>query len=155
MVFFYIALTMIISIEVTRRYLTGSQTQWGSTVSIYCFIWLSWLGCAYHVRLRSHLRFEAVRSFMPRFLKLLCYILDDVLWLVLASVILVTAWQLVEAQIRLGNVIEGTDSIPMVVATAAVPFGWSLIVIRALQDIFTLIQSYRRGESPDVLKPDP
>lgn len=143
MVVFYVALALIISIEVARRYILGEQTQWGSVVSIYCFIWLGWLGCAYHVKTRGHLRFGELRRNMPRIAQAGFYILDDVLWLVLASVVVTSSWNLIQTQMMLENVIEGTRSIPLAIATAAVPAGWLLIVVRAVQDIWSIVFEYR------------
>jgi len=147
MVIFYVALASIISIEVARRYLIGEQTQWGSVVSIYCFIWLSWLGCAYHVKTRGHLRFGELRRNLPRLLQAAFYIFDDILWLVLASVVVSSSWHLMQTQMLLQNVIEGTGWIPMAVATAAVPAGWILIVVRAVQDMVAVIRQYRHNEA--------
>ena len=147
MVFFYAALALIISIEVARRYFLGEQTQWGSVVSIYCFIWLSWLGCAYHVKRRTHLRFGELRKRFPRWLKASCYILDDLVWIVLAWIVVDSSITLIETQNRLGNVIEGTVSVPLSFATAAVPVGWILITYRALQDIVSVLQDFRHGRS--------
>ena len=146
MVGFYVALAAIISIEVARRYLTNEQTQWGSVVSIYCFIWLSWLACSYHVKCRTHLRFSEFRRMLPRKLQAALYIFDDLLWMVLAYVVIVAAWQLMQTQMLLDNVIEGTGWAPLALATAAVPVGWILIVVRALQDIAKVVSEYRRGE---------
>lgn len=145
MVMFYVALALIISIEVARRYLLGEQTQWGSVVSIYCFIWLSWLGCAYHVKTRGHLRFGELRGKMPKVVQAFFYIFDDVLWLVLASVVVTSSWNLIQSQMLLENMIEGTRSIPLAVATAAVPIGWLLIVVRAIQDIWRVIYEFRNN----------
>ena len=145
MVFFYTCRALIISVEVARRYFLGEQTQWGSVVSIYCFIWLSWLGCAYHVKHRTHLRFGELRRRFPRPLKAICYVLDDVIWLVLAWIVVDSAMNLIETQNRLGNVIEGTVSVPLSLATAAVPVGWVLITVRSIQDIFSVIGDLRHG----------
>lgn len=147
MVMFYVALASIISIEVARRYLFGEQTQWGSVVSIYCFIWLSWLGCAYHVKTRGHLRFGEFRRNLPRLLQAAFYIFDDILWLVLASVVVTSSWHLMQTQMLLQNVIEGTGWIPMAVATAAVPAGWVLIVVRAVQDMLVVVRQYKNNEA--------
>lgn len=149
MVLFYTALALIISIEVARRYFMGEQTQWGSVVSIYCFIWLSWLGCSYHVKHRTHLRFGEVRKKFPPHIKTACYILDDVIWLLLAWIVIKASLHLIETQNRLGNVIEGTQSIPLSVATAAVPIGWLLVSFRAVQDIFHLVIEARSGQAPE------
>jgi len=108
---------------------------------------LSWLGCAYHVKTRGHLRFGELRRSMPRLLQAACYIFDDILWLLLASVVVTASWNLMQTQMLLQNVIEGTGWIPMAVATAAVPAGWILIVVRAVQDMVVVIRQYKHNEA--------
>jgi TRAP-type C4-dicarboxylate transport system permease small subunit len=146
----YACVALIIVGEAIRRYLVGVQTQWGSTVSIYVFIGMSWLGCAYHVRTRGHLRFDGIRRRLPLALRHWCYLVDDVLWLVLAVIVIYATLDLVRVQVRLGSMLEGTETIPLWVATAAVPFGWALISLRAVQDIVLLILGHRRAEAPEL-----
>ncbi|MBA1147858.1 TRAP transporter small permease subunit [Ectothiorhodospiraceae bacterium WFHF3C12] len=141
---FYGALALVIVGDILLRTLTGNQTHWGSTVSIYCFVWLSWVGCAYHVRLRTHLRFGAIRNAMPRIVQAGLYVMDDILWMILSTFIIYTAWSLIEQQLMLESVIQGT-SIPSVFATFAIPVGWGLIVLRSIQDIVLVLIDYRRG----------
>ncbi|MEZ5664341.1 MAG: TRAP transporter small permease subunit [Burkholderiaceae bacterium] len=104
------------------------------------------MGCAYHVKHRTHLRFDGVRAKMPRLVQALLYWFDDLLWLLMASIVLTASLHLVQTQLELGGMIEGTNVIPMAFATAAVPVGWSLIVIRSLQDMAKVWKAYRDGD---------
>jgi C4-dicarboxylate transporter DctQ subunit len=146
MLVLYVFIAAIVGGEAILRYITGSQTQWGGTGAIHAFIFLSWLGCAYHVRRRSHIRFDAIRSRLSPAGRLAAYIIDDVLWLVMAVIVIYYSVGLVQMHMSLGATLEGTDHFPYWIAVAAVPVGWALIVIRALQDVALLVDEYRRGD---------
>lgn len=142
----YVFIAAIVGGEALLRYASGSQTQWGGTAAIHAFIFLSWLGCAYHVRRRSHIRFDAIRNRLSPAGRLTCYLLDDVLWLVMAAIVIFYSSGLVRMHMNMGATLEGTDHFPYWIAVAAVPVGWVLIVIRALQDMVLLVEEYRRGD---------
>lgn len=131
-------IALMIGGEGIFRYLTSTQTQWGGTAAIQAFIFLSWIGCAYHVRHRTHLSFDALRKrFGPR-LRLLACVIDDLIWLLLAAIVVYYSLGVVEMQRSLGSALEGTDSFPLWLATASVPAGWLLIAGRAVQDLVLL-----------------
>lgn len=140
----YAALALVVVGDVASRVVTGNQSQWGSSVSIYCFIWLSWIGCAYHVKQRTHLRFGSFRQKLPRIFQAAWYIFDDLLWIALGGVVVVGVYSLISMQLMLNNQIQGT-SLPLALATISIPIGWALVVFRAIQDVIRVISGYRRG----------
>jgi C4-dicarboxylate transporter, DctQ subunit len=148
----YAFIAAIVGGEAVWRYAAGAQTQWGGTAAIHAFIFLSWLGCAYHVRRRSHIRFDAVRNRLTPRAQFACYVIDDLMWLLMAVVVIYHSIGLVQMHMGLGATLEGTDHFPYWIAVAAVPVGWALIVIRALQDIVLLVEKYRRSDF-DFAKP--
>ena len=152
MLILYAFIAAIVGGEAIWRYLANAQTQWGGTAAIHAFIFLSWVGCAYHVRLRSHIRFDGLRARLSARGKLAWYLLDDLLWLAMAAVVIVYSMGLVEMHRALGATLEGTDDFPYWIAVAAVPLGWVLIAIRALQDAALLFQDYRHGRLSGTAK---
>jgi TRAP-type C4-dicarboxylate transport system permease small subunit len=136
----YTFIALMIGGEGILRYITSTQTQWGGTAAIQAFIFLSWVGCAYHVRHRSHLSFDAIRNRLPRKLRLAGMVIDDLIWLVLSGIVIYYSWDVVEMHRMLGATLEGTDSFPQWVASATVPLSWALIAVRALQDLVILLR---------------
>jgi TRAP-type C4-dicarboxylate transport system permease small subunit len=134
----YAFIALLIGGEGILRYLTSTQSQWGGAMAIHAFIFLSWVGCAYHVRHRSHLCFDGIRKRLPPRLRLAACVIDDAIWLLLAAIIVYYSWGLVSMQAMLGNTVEGTDSVPLSLATATVPASWLLIGCRAVQDLVLL-----------------
>lgn len=146
MLVLYAFIAIIVGGEAILRYLSGTQSQWGGTAAIHAFIFLSWLGCAFHVRRRSHIRFNAVRNMLSARGRFACYVLDNLMWLVMAFIVIYYSIGLMDMHMTLGATLEGTDHFPYWIAVAAVPVGWALIVVRALQDLVLLAGEYRRGE---------
>lgn len=144
----YAFIALIIGGEGILRYLTNTQSAWGGAAAIQAFIFLSWVGCAYHVRHRTHIRFDALRNRLSPKLQLALQVLDDVMWLLLATVIVFYSSALARMHAGLGSTLEGTDSIPMWLAIATVPTSWVLIAVRAVQDLVRLANEFRTGRWP-------
>lgn len=145
----YAALALVVVGDVASRVLTGNQSQWGSSISIYCFIWLSWIGCAYHVKKRTHLRFGSFRQKLPRVFQAACYIFDDLLWIALGAVVITGVHSLISMQLMLNNLIQGT-SLPLFLATISIPIGWGLVIFRGVHDAVRVILEYRRGATFEI-----
>ena len=72
----YVAMAGIIFVEVIRRFVFQSQAAWSTTIPIYLFLWVTWMGAAYNTRIRTHLRFDEVRARLPYNAQFACLCLD-------------------------------------------------------------------------------
>jgi TRAP-type C4-dicarboxylate transport system permease small subunit len=142
----YILCTLVVFVEAVRRYVWRSQFPWSGQAAIYLFIWLSWIGCAYGVKARGHLRFDEIRRRLPYTAQFALQLIDYAAWLVVGAIISVTALQQMRVQMDMGSVVQGTDHFPLWVAFMGVPFGWGLVLWRAVQCMLEDIRRYRAGE---------
>jgi C4-dicarboxylate transporter, DctQ subunit len=142
----YILCTLVVFVEAVRRYLFRSQFPWSGQAAIYLFIWLSWIGCAYGIKARGHLRFDEIRRRLPYTAQFVLQMVDYAVWLVLGAIISVTALQQMRIQMEMGSVVQGTDHFPLWLPFIGVPFGWGLVLWRAIQSVFEDIRRYRAGE---------
>ena len=145
----YSILTVIIVVEVFRRYVLDSATSYGEEVARYAFIWLAYFAAARGVKNRTHLSIDIIREMSPRTGKFLLFMLSDLCFLILSLVIVWTGARFVLTTIEYGQNFTGID-IPLWVAVAAVPVGWGLITIRIIQRSIKTILAYRRGEPMHV-----
>ncbi|MEM7615622.1 MAG: TRAP transporter small permease subunit, partial [Pseudomonadota bacterium] len=76
MVYSYLLIAGIIFVEVFRRFALNQQVPWSTTVPPLLFMVMAWFGCAYNVRLRTHLSFSEFRTAMPRVGQMFCLTLD-------------------------------------------------------------------------------
>lgn len=142
----YITMAGIIFVEVIRRYLFGQQAAWSTTIPIYLFLWITWIGCAYNIKLRAHLKFAELRARMPYNAQFACLVLDAVLWIGFGSVVLVFAIEQVQIAHMNFAIVQGTDSIMKWWFYLATPIGWGLLVVRVLQALRVDIECYRDGK---------
>ncbi len=142
----YVAMTGIIFVEVIRRFAFGEQAAWSSTIPIYLFLWITWVGCAYCCKTRSHLRFEEFRARLPYVGQFFCMILDHLTWIGFS--ILVIYFSLEQVQLAHDNfsIVQGTDDVMQWWFYMATPVGFGLVIYRVLQNLFEDIGRYRRGE---------
>ena len=142
----YVAMTAIIFVEVIRRFAFGQQAAWSSTIPIYLFLWVTWIGCSYCCKTRSHLRFEEFRVRLPYRGQFFCIMVDHFVWIGFA--ILVIIFSVEQVQIAYDNfaIVQGTDDVMQWWFYLATPIGFLLVIYRVLQNTFEDIRRFQNGE---------
>ncbi|MGE3915695.1 MAG: TRAP transporter small permease [Hyphomicrobiaceae bacterium] len=135
----------IVAVEVFRRYVLAQQAPWSTTVPAYMFLWLTWIGCAYGVKIRAHLNFAEVRNRLPRNVQFVLLQIDNALFILLAAIIVYYGTDLLAIQIQNASIVPGTDTIPQWWFYSATPVGWSLLVIRVVQNVIEDVTAMRTG----------
>lgn len=146
----YVAMAGIIFVEVIRRFAIGEQAAWSSTIPIYLFLWVCWIGCAYNVKIRAHLKFDEIRARMPRQGQLACLMLDAVLWIVFSLIVIWYSWEQVMIARDNFAIVQGTDDVLQWWFYLATPLAFTLLVFRVLQNVQTDLSAYRKGEPLQV-----
>ena len=136
---FYVYMTVIVFVEVIRRYLFNNSSSWADETAVYAFIWLSYLSASAAVRTRSHLSFSFLDGVTPTRMKIYLRLFADICFIVVAALILVTSVPIVRGQMQYGQLMRGVD-LPMALAGLAVPVGWSLILFRIIQRSYLMIR---------------
>ncbi|WP_104399066.1 TRAP transporter small permease [Vibrio penaeicida] len=131
---FYSMIVLTIISEVTRRFVLSYSSIWGEEVARYCFIYLAWIGASLAVKNRAHIRIDVLLGFLPNRAQIAVYLFSDFLTLILAVISLVVSIGPVLTSLEYGSVTHGLR-ISQVWFLFAVPFGFTLIVLRLLQSI--------------------
>ena len=142
----YVVMTAIIFVEVIRRFAFGQQAPWSSTIPIYLFLWVTWIGCAYNCKRRSHLRFEEFRMRLPYAGQFICLIVDHLAWIGFSN--LVIYYSLEQVQLSYDNfaIVQGTDDVMQWWFYTATPIGFSLVIYRVLRNLIEDIRRFRNNE---------
>lgn len=142
----YVLMTAIIFVEVIRRFAFGQQAPWSSTIPIYLFLWVTWIGCAYNCKRRSHLRFEEFRMRLPYSGQFFCLVVDHLVWIGFS--LLVIYYSMQQVQIAYDNfaIVQGTDDIMQWWFYTATPIGFGLVIYRVLRNLADDIRRYRNNE---------
>ena len=89
----YTSMALIIVYAVFERYVFSTQIPWSSSIPIYLFLWVTWVGCAYNVNQRTHLVFNEFRLRMSYGWQFAMMWLDAILWISFGSMV---AWFTIE-----------------------------------------------------------
>lgn len=151
MVWTYLLIAGIIFVEVFRRFVLNEQTPWSTTLPPFLFLIMTWFGCSYNIRLRTHLAFAEFRTNMGRTGQMLCLTLDAVLWLVFCWVVVVTSARVTANSASNFQIMLGTDGILQWWFLIAVPIAFTMMATRVLENLLEDVAHYRSGE--DLISP--
>ncbi len=146
MVWTYLIIAGIILVEVFRRFVLSQQAPWSTTLPPFLFLIMTWFGCAYNVRLRTHLSFSEFRTNLPRFGQLICLTLNAVLWLVLCWIVIVTSAKVTANSASNLQILLGTDDTLQWWFLVTVPIASTPMVERVLENFLEDLRNYRSGE---------
>lgn len=142
----YVVMTGIIFVEVIRRFVFGQQAAWSSTIPIYLFLWVTWIGCAYCCKTRSHLRFEEFRIRLPYIGQFLCIVTDHLVWIGFSILVIYFSVQQVQLSYDNFAIVQGTDDVMQWWFYMATPVAWILLIVRVLQNLWDDWRTFRSGQ---------
>ncbi|MEM7168611.1 MAG: TRAP transporter small permease [Pseudomonadota bacterium] len=142
----YLAMTGIIFVEVIRRFAFNEQAAWSSTIPIYLFLWVAWIGCAYTAKQRAHLRFEEVRARLPYTGQFCAVMLDHVIWIGFSIMVIYFAAEQVQLSYDNFAIVQGTDNVMQWWFYMATPVAFALIIYRVFQNMIDDIRRFREGK---------
>ena len=135
----------IIAVEVFRRYILKEQAPWSTYVPSYLFLWLTWLGAAYCVKLRSHLVFNEFRERMPRVWQYIFLQIDYLFYFLFGIIVIYWSYDLVALHFEMESIVPGTDDVLSWWFYSATPVGWTLLLIRVVQNMVIDFIDFRSG----------
>ena len=151
MLVFYTFCCIVIVQEVLRRFVLNYSSAWGEEAARYAFIYLGWIGAAYAVRERAHIRFDILVGRVGPRTKSALYIFAELATIVFAIIALYWSMHTIRQLLQFG----GTTPVLRVNKVwfeAAVPIGFALIVLRSTQAIVRDWYDLRAGRSVYVGK---
>jgi len=151
MVYTYLLIAAIIFVEVFRRFILNQQSPWSTTLPPFLFLIMTWFGCAFNVRLRTHLSFNEFRMNMPRSGQFLCLVLDAALWLGVCWIVVVTGSRVAANSASNFQILLGTDSVLQWWFLITVPIAFTLMATRVIENLLDDIRNFREGR--ELIKP--
>ncbi|NYZ18006.1 TRAP transporter small permease [Azospirillum sp. RWY-5-1] len=142
----YGTMSTIIFVEVIQRFAFHTQTPWSTTIPVYLFIWITWLGASWNVRLRSHLAFTELRARMPYWAQYACVNLDHILWIGFGLMVINYSVGIIELLHMNFAIVPGTDHVMQWWFYLAIPVGWSLLILRCVQNMVEDARRFWRQE---------
>ncbi len=146
MVVSYLTIGAIIFVEVIRRFVFSEQFPWSTTIPGYLFLIMTWTGCSYNVRLRTHLAFSEFRSKMGRFPQFVLLCFDAVLWWGICWLVITTAMRVTANAGSNFMFVTGTNNVFVWWFLISLPLAFILLSGRVFQNLFEDIKKYRNGD---------
>lgn len=146
----YVVMAGIIFVEVIRRFLFNEQAAWSTTIPIYLFLWIVWIGCAYNVKIRAHLRFDELRTRMSRPMQFACLMLDSALWIIFSIIVIIYSTEQVLIARDNFAIVQGTDNVLQWWFYTATPLAFIILIYRVLQNVMEDVRTYRSGSDLKV-----
>ena len=135
---------VVIVQEVVRRFVLNYSSAWGEEAARYSFIYLGWIGAAYAVRERAHIRFDILLQRVGPRTKACLYMLAEIATVAFACIALYWSMHTIGQLLRFG----GTTAVLRVNKVwfeAAVPIGFALVIFRSLQAMWGDWRALRDG----------
>ena len=134
MLVFYVFVCVVIVQEVLRRFVLNFSSAWAEETARYAFIYLGYIGAAYAVKERAHIRFDILINRLPDRLKGWLYILAEVGTAVFAVIAAYWSWHSIQKLIQFDG-LTPVLRISKVYFEFAVPLGFALVLVRCVQAI--------------------
>lgn len=143
MIVAYSLIGAIIFVEVIRRFAFNVQSAWSTTLPPMLFLIMTWVGCSYNVRLRSHLSFSEFRNNFPPLGQLACSLLDAVLWFAFGVIVIVATLRQTALSASNFQMLQGTDDVMLWWFYMIIPISWLILCARVLETMLGDIARYR------------
>jgi TRAP-type C4-dicarboxylate transport system permease small subunit len=134
MMVFYTFCCVVIVQEVVRRFVLNYSSAWGEEAARYAFIYLGWVGAAYAVRERAHIRFDIVLQRVGPRGRAFLYMFAEVATILFACIALYWSTHTIRQLLEFG----GTTPVLRINKAwfeAAVPIGFGLVIFRSVQNL--------------------
>ena len=147
----YSFICFVIVQEVARRFVFNYSSAWAEETARYAVIYLGWVGAAYAVKERVHVRFDLLLNALPLRLRGWVYVAGEVCTIAFACIAFWYSMHTIAQLLRF----EGATPVLRINKAwfeAAVPIGFILIVWRSLQALSRDLGDLRAGRPANVGK---
>jgi len=131
----YAMIVSTIFIEVLRRSVLSYSSVWTEEIARYAFIYIAYIGASAAIKERAHIRIDVILNLLPNRMKLILFIFGDIATLILAFVSIYMSMESVLVSLHFDSVTHGLR-ISQAWFLAAVPIGFSMMVVRILQSLW-------------------
>ena len=128
----YTMIVLTIFMEVVRRSVLSYSSIWSEEIARYAFIYVAWIGASSALKERAHIRIDVLLPLFSQRMRGILFLFGDIVALILSVLAIYWSMESVLTSMRFGSVTHGLR-ISQAWFLAAVPFGFSMMVIRLLQ----------------------
>lgn len=136
------AMSIFIGLQVFMRYVMLNSLSWSEELSRYMYIYMLYLGISYGVRTNRHLRISVIQNLLKEKGQKILSLFSDILFLAFSVIVVINSTKVALLIANFGQVTASTQ-MPMYVVYMGVPIGFSLVIIRLIQNIIHKIGHFK------------
>ncbi len=142
--FFYTFIVYVIVVGVLRRFVLNFSSQWTTETAIQAYIFLTWIGAAWAVKRRIHIRVNAIFSVVSEKYENVLYILSDLTYIYVGVLTLLWFWPVWQRNLQQASTSVGLNA-PWALFMTSLLLGFALFTIRTVQVLYIDVQNLRHG----------
>ena len=127
-----VLMTVLIGVQVFMRYVMGASLSWSEELARYFFIWMTYIGVAYAVRERAHIKVTMLTDRLPAAINAWVPVFTGAIFAGFALFVMYQGWFFVEKIFRFGQK-SASLGIPMGYVYLAPLTGFALVSFRLVQ----------------------
>ena len=137
-----LVMSSVLALEVIFRYLVNRPLSWTLEVSLFCFVWLVWLGAVGSMREERQIRIDFAETYSPKRVKRVLLPANTILSMVFLLFVIYYGVQVTESQMS-----AVYDILPFSrgILYAAAPVGGTLMFLTLARVLVRQIRRYSRG----------
>ena len=139
------AITVIVTGDVTARFLAGAGTKWTLEFTGYLLVMVVFLGLAYTLRERSHIRILFLVDRLPKKVQAWIEVVTSFIFLGFCAFLCYLTWHPTLTSINFGTTSRTGVDVLVWPYQLFMPLGLALISILLIGNIYTQIRSIIRG----------
>ena len=130
-------MSVLIFVQVVMRYVFNDSLHWSEELSRYLLIWMVNIGISYAVKQKCHVRLTVLDPFLSPSAKRVFDIVSSLLVLAFAGTVMYLGYLVMEFNMKMGQMSQAMEFLPVWIVYAAVPLGFCLTCFRTIQNMMT------------------
>lgn len=143
------AVTLAVCWGVFTRYVLQSAADWTGEFSGYCLVWITFLGSAYAIFKKTHIRFESLVEILPKPIQFIINTLFN-----LAMIFFVTVITFYGGKLAMSSMGDETLSLPVTkgMVYLILPVGGVLMIVGFIMELVKSMRTVSKPENVDSLE---
>ena len=138
-----IYMTVGITMDVLLRFFFNMPTIWVDELSNYTLLMMTFLGLAWALSERSHIRIDVVITRLPRIVQDWLRVINSVAFLIFASLLFYYTWEYFWRSLIRGTTSRTLWDVPLAPWQAFIPLGLFIIILLLILNIYNEVKIAR------------
>lgn len=148
--FSLLAMTLMVTMDVTLRYVFNAPTKWANEFSAYLAVLVIFLGISYVLRENAHIRVDVVVRKLPRRAQDWIRVITSVILLGYIIILFHLTWDVLVMNFAINKTSFTAMDVPIWPIQAFIPLGLAIMGLLLIQHIFVEAKvALRKTERPE------